>query len=495
MEIVKVDGFTCNDNVALTVCNWYFGQYSDIFWNVFQFRFYPSQKVGNGFTKTNFSVLKNVSQMYGLDFTVITRNYTKDTYCYMIKMLQEKKLLILEMDVFYCPWSIDYQKRHNTHSIILTAYQENAFLCVDPAFKKVDIKLLSRFVQLGFLCLIEPVYQSVSRMNLANKRIVKRWDNRILKCIRRDFHVKDILLLMNVFVDFEPQKEFGNETNIWYIPLYVKLSQIYSAHVCFGQFLQRYCERTRKSGVRKILDQLNLIGGQWHAICLWIMKMHQEYMKGECETVNYKKLIHDTLGEIACLEKKVISDLNLVICKKINIENSKRRVLYHHVELPFNARSHLSGLVLEDYDPLDKFQVGRRMKTSNCDFQIQKEDKYGNNVLVSNRQVININQWATDVYFLGCAVWGNQTGEFEVYVKDRKMQRRRVFVSDWNDKKYLEEEVVWHTVFQAKSKQIEDCNAKVVQFRFSMGNKCFIEKICMPDGEKIHIFAMSLREN
>ena len=184
MEIVKVDGFTCNDNVALTVCNWYFGQYSDIFWNVFQFRFYPSQKVGNGFTKTNFSVLKNVSQMYGLDFTVITRNYTKDTYCYMIKMLQEKKLLILEMDVFYCPWSIDYQKRHNTHSIILTAYQENAFLCVDPAFKKVDIKLLSRFVQLGFLCLIEPVYQSVSRMNLANKRIVKRWDNRILKCIR-----------------------------------------------------------------------------------------------------------------------------------------------------------------------------------------------------------------------------------------------------------------------------------------------------------------------
>lgn len=236
------------------------------------------------------------------------------------------------------------------------------------------------------------------------------------------------------------------------------------------------------------------MGGQWHAVCLWVMKIHQEFIKGGQDTKDYIELICKTLGEIVCLEENMVSDLADILNPAIGMKTATKPVRQYHVNLPYNAKSHLCGLNIESHRPQELFLVGRSLKTSRCEFEIQREDKNGNNVMVLEGQDIILNKKAKNVFFLGCALWGNQTGEFEVYFNEGESQKKQVFVSDWNEKKYLEEEVVWETVFEAKTSDVENYKAKVVQFGLFMEKNDWIDKIRMPDGGKIHIFAMTLLE-
>lgn len=183
MEIVKVDGFSCNDNVILTVCNWYFQEYCDVFWNIFQFGYRLSEKVGDGFEKSDFSVLRNVLEMYGLTFSIAYKRYTSDVYYFMKQKLHDREVLILEIDIFYCPWATDYKKRHNTHTVILTAVDEDICKCVDPAFKKVDVELPLQCVEMGFLQLIEPIYEQSFEGKALKKRYSRKWQKRMLRSI------------------------------------------------------------------------------------------------------------------------------------------------------------------------------------------------------------------------------------------------------------------------------------------------------------------------
>lgn len=491
IDIVKVDGFSCNDNVVLTVCNFYFHDYCEVFWNVFQFGFNHGKEIciGKGFKESNYSVLENVRERYGLEFMVQYRSYSQEVRHYIEEKLKAKEILILGIDIFWCQWANDYKRRHNIHTLIITDLCGDELICTDPVFKRADIQIPLENLRKGFLHLIKPV-------RICEKRNRKNdiSDKQIYRSIKKNFRLHDIVLFVDAMINFSPEREFGNETNIWYISLYAELSKVYSAHVRFAQFLRKYGEVTIRPEMLMIADDLNVVGGQWHAICLWIMKMHKDYVQKVQNALDYKRQISETLAGILTAEKYLLSRLTYILKGKDDKRGSKPQIVCRHMMLSFDVRSHLCGLELGNYEPLDVFKTGRRIETSNCSFEIQPPDENGNNVMTSRGQEIGIGDNTKSIYFLGCALWGNQVGEFEVYFKDGHKEIKRVFVSDWNEKEYLEEEIVWETTFKSTVDGVDDCRAKVVQFGFSFDKNQVVEKIVMPQGERIHIFAVTVQE-
>lgn len=491
IDLVKVDGFSCNDDVVLTVCNFYFHDYCEVFWNVFRFGFNHGKEIhiGKGFKENSYSVLENVRERYGLEFVVRYRSYSQEVRHYIEKKLKAKELLILGIDIFWCQWANDYKRRHNIHTLIITDICGQELVCADPGFKRVDIRIPLENLRKGFLHLIEPVHAGGKR-----SRTNAISDKQIYRSVKKNFRLDDIVSFMDAMKDFSPEKEFENETNIWYIPLYAELSKVYSAHVRFAQFLRKYEEATMRTEMLMLADDLNVVGGQWHAICLWIMKMHKDHVQKVQNAPDYKRQIIETLAGILNAEKDLFSGLTYVLKGKSNRRGNKKQIVCHYMILSFDVRSHLCGLELEDHEPLDVFKTGRRIETSNCSFKIQPPDENGNNVMTVHGQEIAVGYMAKSIYFLGCALWGNQVGEFEVYFEDGHKEIKRVFVSDWNEKEYLEEEIVWETTFKSTAEGVDDCRAKVVQFGFSFEKNQAVEKIVMPQGEKIHIFAVTVQE-
>ncbi len=183
--------------------------------------------------------------------------------------------------------------------------------------------------------------------------------------------------------------------------------------------------------------------------------------------------------------------IQLLHKKKVGVEQNK--VLQQHsFILPYNGKSHLCTFESDLYIPEDVFRIGRNIETSQCTFVIQGRDADGNDVLNCSGETIRVRKKVKQICFLGCALWGNQVATFTIVDSLGRSKEKRVFVSDWLDKAYPEEETVWSATFLPKKEGGDSCRAKVVQFSAYFDEAEYIEKLQFPSQEKVQLFALTV---
>lgn len=97
------------------------------------------------------------------------------------------------------------------------------------------------------------------------------------KNIRSKVHCKDIeSLIKKLRGDFDVQREFGDQKNIWRIPLYNLFYIILGRHIQFEKYL------TKEWGMKYTLlaDQIRYLIVEWEALKILTVKMHREYSTG-----------------------------------------------------------------------------------------------------------------------------------------------------------------------------------------------------------------------
>ena len=498
MDIIKIDGYSCNDDVVLTICNECFGEYYKAFWDSYRFRYRFCGELGDGFLESACDVVKNVAQVYGLEFYLHPQKSIDNLIGFMKERLEKTRCLVLTMDVYYCPWSTDYYIRHNPHTLIVTAVQEDGVICADPGFKLTDVILPCKELESGDCQLIEPKIGCVSEKNEMTGKNKKRWNKKIIKAIKSNLNTRDMNHFYEELKRCSFAHEFGEETNIWYISLFVELSKVYSGHVRYAQFLREYQRLMGISHFQEVIEEIEALGSAWHMMYIWVMKMHKEYIQNEGVFTDYKAQMLETMQQVILREENVIKKLICVLSEKKRAKWGQVPVASvrkeHHIILPFNGKSHLctGAEVEEGYEPEELFQIGREIQTSKCTFDMQPPDEEGNNVVFCSGEKIHVGETAKRICFLGYALWGNQTGAFTLFDKNGNEEVKRLFVSDWLEKEYPEEETVWSTTFAMKEKYGRQNRAKVVQFCMHFDEPTYVEEIQLPSEEKIQLFAMTV---
>ncbi len=220
--------------------------------------------------------MKNVEEIYGIEFEAKSQIHAKEILWYVSEKLKRMPCLLVEMDVFYCPWMTDYHIRHNRHTFIVLKVRGEALVCIDPVLGKTEIMLSFEEIEQGFLRVIEPKRCKVAEKNKMTYENKKRWDKKIEKALKRNINIRDMYLFYEELSSCSFETEFGTETNIWYIPLFTELSKIYSGHVRFAQFLLEYFQTTKREDGLRVANEWENIGSHWHMLYLWVMKIHKE---------------------------------------------------------------------------------------------------------------------------------------------------------------------------------------------------------------------------
>ncbi len=498
MDIIKIEGYSCNDDVVLTICNACYGEYFKAFWDSYRFGFCPREKLGDGFVDGASDVVKNVAQVYGLEFYLHPKKAVDNLIVFIKARLEKTRCLILTMDVYHCPWSTDYHVRHNPHTLIVTAVQEDGVTCTDPAFKLEDVILPYKELELGYRQLIEPKSGSVSKKNEMTLKNRWRWNKKLVKAVKCHLDIRDMNRFYEELKKCSFAREFGVETNIWYVSLFVGLSKVYSGHVRYAQFLREYQQSMDVPQLQEAIEEIEALGSVWHMMYIWVMKMHKEYIQNQGVFTNYKMQMLETMQQVISREENVRKELICVLSGKpgakqgqVSVVNTRKE---HHIILPFNGKSHLctGEEVEEGYEPEELFRIGRKIQTSKCTFDVQPPDKEGNNVVFCSGEKIYVGETVKQICFLGYALWGDQAGTFTLFDKSGNTEVKRIFISDWLEDECPEEETVWSTTFALKEKFGRQNRAKVTQVIMHFDELTYVEEIQLPSEENVQLFAMTV---
>lgn len=486
---VNIEGLDCIDNTVLTVCNYFRGEYEKVLWDSWSIRYVPDFVIGKGLKVCPKRIQDHVRKIYGIDFMPQGNLGKHEIKSKISQYIQEDQLLVAGIKTNSIPWQKSYnQNDYRVHFLIFTGMGEEGIWCVDTMPSKSNVILQWRDVQRGLLSLIRVKVKPIVRLKAPQIK-------KVLKNVRYKVHCKDIeSLRKKIREDFEVQREFGDQKNIWRIPLYNLFYIILGRHIQFEKYL------TKEWGMKYALlaDQMRDLIMEWEALKILTVKMHREYTTNRLTSSkvrNYQDTYVENLKKIQGMEKsakecfvKIYREQESGRYARVNAfqEDSVQEIF---LDLPYNEYTHM--LHPEDFYVDKVLEYGRIWETGQCRFDLKEVGPVAFNCLKCEGQVLPVHKKIKRIYFLLYATYGSQLAELEIGYED-EIVREKIAVSDWVERPLSREIVVWQAAFKNKTPGGLNHIGKLVCTKVEGASQSKCSYVKLPGCKEIHILAVTV---
>lgn len=486
---VNMEGLDCIDNTVLTICNYFRGEYEKVFWDSWSIRYMPDFVIGKGLKVCPERIQDNVRKIYGIDFMPQGNQGRQEIKQNICQYIQEDQLLVAGVKTNSIPWQKTYgEDDYRVHFLIFTSAGEEGIWCVDTMPSKSNVMIHWDDVQRGLLSLIRVRVKSLDHFKAP--KIKKVYKNTKVKV-----HCKDIgSLIKKLRGDFNVQREFGDQKNIWRIPLYNLFYIILGRHIQFEKYL------TKEWGMKYALleDQMQGLIVEWEALKILTVKMHREYTTNRLtpsKVHNYQDIYVESLEKIQRMEISAKECFGKICRGQEKGRNDEPDAFQENtvqemfLDLPYNEYTHM--LHPEDFYVDKVLQYGRIWETEQCRFDLKEAGPDTFNCLKCENQVLPVDKRIKSIYLLLYATYGSQFAELEIGCED-EVVRKKIAVSDWVEHPLSREIVVWQAAFKNNTPGGLNHTGKIVYTRVETSSQSPCSYIKLPDCKDIHILAVTV---
>lgn len=125
LQLIVDNCFDCADIVAASLLVWQGYQYEIMFINSWGFAFQPARsgRISDGLDERSGGILQPLELYLGIK-TGIQKMAPDEAWDFVIAELRKERPVVLNVDLFDCPWHEHYQKNHRSHSVIILGNDE-----------------------------------------------------------------------------------------------------------------------------------------------------------------------------------------------------------------------------------------------------------------------------------------------------------------------------------------------------------------------------------
>lgn len=425
--------------------------------------------------------------------------------------------VLLFIDSFWCPWDMNYQKKHSNHCCIVTGYDNDfkSIYCSDGFYMKYGETLAIDVLKKSYK-------SSCSFAIINNERANVNWndiiENALLKLHNREKHMNVFDLIRNFSTEMSSSIDLEVETKdydeFWMSPLFSQLLQIENGRKQFSNVLKYLSERFIIEDLFTISKEVMQLAGYWSTVRALLSKA--------CFVKDPNLLItraSSKISNIADEEEKIANKLekinknNISMIINTNKRNKKTPINYKNGETIFvdltsylNNKGfgndiHTSSIAdftslghyfLNENLPLQKIWLINDMKFLFPDISDCQYD----NISCNNQNIsISPGQYY-HIMILGCAEWGDFSDNLTIYYTDGYIEKIHLGFSDWCRivAPVYGEVIAWiGKGAERKENSIQSLTnpTRLYAQKFSIYYQKNIIGIQLPDCPNIHIFAIS----
>lgn len=133
-QLIVDNCFDCADIVAASLLVWKSYRYEIMFINSWGFSFKPapSGRISDGLNEWTGGILQPLEIYLGIK-SIIQKMEPQKAWNYVTQELYNERPVVLNVDLYWCPWHEHYQKNNRSHSIILLGIDEQNWTldCMD----------------------------------------------------------------------------------------------------------------------------------------------------------------------------------------------------------------------------------------------------------------------------------------------------------------------------------------------------------------------------
>ncbi len=486
---VNMEGLDCIDNTVLTVCNYFRGEYEKVLWDSWSIRYVPDFVIGKGLKVCPKRIQDHVRKIYGIDFMPQGNLGKHEIKSKISQYIQEDQLLVAGIKTNSIPWQKSYnQNDYRVHFLIFTGMGEEGIWCVDTMPSKSNVMIQWNDVQRGLLSLIRVKVKPIVGSKAPKMK-------KVYKNVRYKVHCKDIeSLRKKIREDFEVQREFGDQKNIWRIPLYNLFYIILGRHIQFEKYLTKEC------GIKYALlaDQMRDLIVEWEALKILTVKMHREYTTSRLtpsKVRSYQDIYAENLEKIQRMEKSAKECFEKIYKEQEGDRyagaNSYQEdpVQEIFLDLPYNEYTHM--LHPEDFYVDKVLEYGRIWEAEQCRFSLKEVGPDEYNCLKCEGQVLPVKKKIKGIYLLLYATYGSQLAELEIGYEE-EVVREKIAVSDWVERPLSRETVIWQAAFRNKTPGGLNHTGKLVCTKVEGASQSQCSYVKLPGCKDIHILAVTV---
>ena len=264
-------------DIFVTYLKWKNKNYKNLFDGTWSFGFHENSNHLdiNIYRDNNFTQLYNsLYRQFGIELEFIS---IFENYKILLEHIQEELILgnILGacIDTFYCNWTNDYQKKHNTHYVLISGIQKDCFIICDVYVSR-NVQYLSIDV---FFSTAKNLFffRHKENENICQKEFVLTAIDTMFEDTNRDNDFKQMRKFANILKDstyLRDELNLYNNDNVVMYPLLLQLNNIGYGRKCFSIYLEEMCCYYQTLEVSDIISSLNKIAETWGRFSMKIVK-------------------------------------------------------------------------------------------------------------------------------------------------------------------------------------------------------------------------------
>lgn len=489
---VYMEGLDCVDNTVLTVCQYIRGECESAFWDSWSIKYKPDFIIGNGLNRCPKQIQENVRKLYGIEFVPQGGFDRKNCKKMITEYMGRDGVLIAGLKTNAFPWNEAYNQDVNgVHFLIFKSISDEGIWCTDAMPKKENALLGWNDIRRGILSIIRvKVHEKQKKVDM----------DKVFRHVRKNVKPKSIRRLREKMErDFQAEREFGNQRNIWRIPLYNLFLAVKGGHEQFEAFLKQ----SEWNSDLFMIERMHALTVEWEALKVLTVKMHREYFSGKLDTgkvKKYKSVFSEKLHGIEMMEeetlayfyrsykKRAFREKNLIFSDKVDFEFHEASDQIWYINLNYNEHTHMVNS--EDFIVGDIIQYERIWKTEYSDFKLPKLDGDSYNCMFCDGQKLIVEGNVRKICLLVYATYGAQFEQVEVSYEGKK-EVIHISVSDWTEEPLHDEKIVWQTEFKSKTPENNDYIGKIVMIELHTDVNKVCKYIALPKCRDLHLFAVT----
>lgn len=504
IELSSCIGLNCFTGLVVTTMEWLNIDYQISFFHSWEFQYkYNIQENYMELLTQGTLDLDLLEEYSGVKIIENEYNDNKTFLNTLKKELEEGKPLIVMVDKFWCPWSVDYQKVHKVnHAALVYGYNKDSLICMDYSPREEECFLPYEYISnaiISYYCFEKVPFKEINTLDLVRESIQELKEKNIFQAIREfGNHIKDSF---DPAIDVEKVPEgIGVMPKIW------EINKIARGRIHFADALKAISKKMNITYFNDIIEDMGLTLTKWSTVSMLLSKLYIT------DDNSIKARLANRIFDLADFEESIFNQLCLRIDTPIDprIQNTKRCKTEHdgiciNLEPYFNNRAfenEKNRKYKADFTGLDSFILkndficGRIIKYNTYQFELAHitNDVYDN--IQCNGQIIELpKKEVKKIIFLGCSTQGSYSKQMTVYGENNTSEQiELMFADSYYPVAEFVQDIVWSaqcSVDYEKKGVAYDCHFYACECEIKELHT--IQSIKLPMCMNMHIFAITLQ--
>lgn len=511
-------GMDCFTDSLVNVAAWLKREYALAFSDSWSFDFKPVDPdspdlLGNRIARGKDSIIDIIHALCGIGFAFPNTENSQEILAIIRSQLAKGLPTIIDIDSFWCPWHNEYQKLHSPHFCMAMGIDdENNIFCADPILTpRINILHRSQSMNGCSKCVTFTIAEPKEEVD---------YGIFFEDAVKRLFQI-DMFNKIRAFADeFENSLNYAEEfknfkISAFYVPMHRRISYISGGRVLFSIFSNYIAERTNRSELRNVRNELKKVTFKWDMVKGLLTKCYYDQFDRKTQ---YK--IADIIRKIADEEEAIAISLLQSQSSQYDsredaadtcIESNKagmpdREIVCVDLKEYFNnngfgtsvsmdCKANLTGL--GEYFLAEGLPSGKVWDLGGMCFAFPEICDGQNDNISCRQQTIEIPKGIyRSIMLLGSAEWGNFCDNVLLHYEGNKTEAMQIVFTDWVSEPALGERAVWKGSIIKKTKNdaeiLRFLQARIFAREYILPEEGSIESITLPHCPNMHIIAISL---